>query len=328
MAPSDISIITIEKLNYLVNQLISYGNSNWGAIVSAVDDIPDSSSDNKTPEPLAIEEKLAAPENIEEPAQETEETDGDNEINSEKGSQEKSQDSSQADQTLSNQDIELLQETARSIATTFPAEKTGHNDNSSPNAPGISSRSFPAARHQLNNRASHPSSRSRKQTLTLADLTHSFMNHVRDDRQTKYNYDPQRKSGGMGMPGFHSPANRACDGKELAIQMYATKVFMLLQQSANAYSSLVYAHADIDEQFFLEITIDHEGKLIRTAINPPLKEKDIESAIQKIAERVGLFPPIPKHFNTDVITLTTPFDIQFRKGFDRLMIIGHRRAII
>ncbi len=311
-----------DKLNYLVKQLISYGNSNWGAVVSAVDDVPDNAINqlgNQKPA-TNVEQAVGSTETVEESAQEPAATNNATSESEPNPAQESAESESESrdDQSLSNQDIELLQETARSIATTFPEESTGHNKSNSAHARGSSLHRYPTADHQPSRGASHQSGHSKKQ-LTLADLAHSYMNQVRNDTQTKYNYDPQRKSGttGRGMPGVYSPASSSCTGKELALQMYATKVFTMMQQSAHALSSLIYANSDFTEHSLLEITIDHTGKLERVALNPPINEKDVELAVQKIVERVGLFPPIPKHFNMDSITLTFPLNIQGAKGFGR-----------
>lgn len=316
--PQNLASPEDEAFNYLVNQLISYGNSSNGAVVSAVDDVPDHlASDINASEPATIEQQ-APTFDAQEQAQETPESNApqDQETNELHESGQSDQNSRSENQPLSNQDIELLQETAQSIATTFPNESSRTLQNNPSTTPGGNSH-YVGDGHQPRYRSPYPSSCSPKKSVTLADLAHSYMNHVRDDRHIKYNYDPQQHRGGMGMPGVYSPAKTSCTGKELALEMYATKVFMMMQQSAHALSSLIYAQTDFTEQSFLEITINHTGKLERVTLNPPIHEKDVELAVQKIVERVGLFPPIPKHFNQDSITLTFPLNIQGSKGFGR-----------
>ena len=289
--PQDFTNPAQDELNYLVQQLISYGNSNWGAVVSAVDDLPGHSTmATAEPEPAPIEDQS-------EPSSEKGEDAG------EESSQKEGQEAAASDQSPSRQDREIIQETAQAIAATMPAEKTTYGQSTAHGGHH--------AAHRTSGSIAHPN----KQQLTMADLAHSFMRQVRDEKQIKYHYDPQQQRGGM--PGVYSPAKNGCSGKELALQMYAGKVFMMMQQSAHALSSLIYANADFTEQSLLEITINYDGKLLRVALDPPIHEKDVELAVQKIVERVGLFPPIPKHFNTDSMTLTFPLNIQGTKGFGR-----------
>lgn len=313
--PPDFSNPSHDELNYLVQQLISYGNSNWGAVVSAVDDVPGGQvMAQAEPQPTAIEQQTeAATEDNVQVAQESAENNGET---AEEASEADAQQAHDEKPTLSDQDKEILQETAQSIAATLSEKTTAYLQHASAE-PRTVRRSSPGRTQPIGRVSGNPHQPSKSRSLTLADITHSFMKQVRDEKQIKYHYDPQQKGAGAGMPGVYSPAKNGCTGKELALQMYATKVFMMMQQSAHALSSLIYANTDFTEQSLLEITINYDGKLLRATLNPPIHEKDVELAVQKIVERVGLFPPLPKHFNTDSITLTFPLNIQGTKGFGR-----------
>lgn len=155
-----------------------------------------------------------------------------------------------------------------------------------------------------------------KRQLTLADITAGFIKQVHNERSMSYHYDPNKKKGG-GAPGVHSPSSAAANSREFALQMYASKVFTLMQQAAYTLTSMIYAQNDFEAITALEITIDERGKLLACQLNPAIGEKDIEDAVQTIVRRVGLFPAIPKHFGTDTITLTFPLSIRGAKGFGK-----------
>ena len=149
--------------------------------------------------------------------------------------------------------------------------------------------------------------------LTLADLTNSFIKQVNKSNASTYHYQSTNQGTGSGR-GVYSPAQNY-DSKQIAMQMYCSKVFVLLQQAMNMQHSLTYAQNDFSTQSLLELTIEKDGKLRSIRLNPPLEEKDFERTILTSVKRAGLLPPLPKYFDTEVLTVTMPIHIVGKKGF-------------
>lgn len=324
-----------EELNYLVQQLISHGSGVTGAVVSAVDDTPQKDSTDEPAsyssdesKPLSTEKEQKQSEELdvakktkqsipqetieqEETTESTNQSADDSTANSDSLSAQEQQ--SDQEKPISVHDAAIIKETMASLSTV----DSQYNANSQQS----STKTLTSTMHQSDNAHTAPRSHQTRaaaqkpKQISLSDIANSFMRQVRNERDIKYNYDPQKKNGGA--PGVYSPANSSTDGKQLALQMYATKVFSMMQQSAHTFSSLIYANNDFETDSLLEITIDQTGKLLRARLNPPIGERDIEQAVQTIIKRVGLFPPIPKHFNTDTMTLTFPLNIRGSKGFGR-----------
>ena len=72
--------------------------------------------------------------------------------------------------------------------------------------------------------------------------------------------------------------------------------YIILEQSAQAYSSQIYSGRDLEMETMIEVTIEKSGKILDVALKPELPEKDMERALCLIVKRVGLFPPIPRQF--------------------------------
>lgn len=185
---------------------------------------------------------------------------------------------------------------------------------------------------QSGKRSARPSNSSLKQTgkqLTLADITRSYVQKLKQEQHAtgRYTYGSQGSAGGlpgpMGPNGVYAPPT---PGTELAEQIYASKLYALLEQSAQAYSRQIFSLKDIEMQTMIEVTIDKSGKIINVSLNPALPEKDMEQALCTIVRRVGLFPPIPKQFKKTRIILNIPINIQSQKGFASYQMLYGRHA--
>lgn len=181
-------------------------------------------------------------------------------------------------------------------------------------------------------RSANPATRapaSAQKQLSLADLARSYARQLKDEQHatSRYTYGQTGSSNGftgpMGPNGVYAPQ---MPGTELAEQIYASKLYALLEQSAQAYSRQIFSVHDVAMQTMIEITIDKSGKILDVSLNPTLPEKDMEQALCIIVKRVGMFPPIPKQFKKTRIILTIPIHIQSQKGFASYHLLYGRRA--
>lgn len=149
----------------------------------------------------------------------------------------------------------------------------------------------------------------------LADIARGYVERVRQERaETGRCAYSTRASGGYCMM-RHGAACPADPGIDLAEQVYAAKLFELLDQSSQAYANKVYACKDCTMETIIEITIEQSGKIVDVSFEPPIAEKDIARALETIIRRVGLFPPIPKHFKKQRVILSIPINIRATQGF-------------
>jgi hypothetical protein len=107
------------------------------------------------------------------------------------------------------------------------------------------------------------------------------------------------------------------NAEELARQRYGTRVWSLLRQSYNAYKSPTQLLNDIHTHAVLVLNIDKTGKIISAELQHPKKTLDIiqiERSLLQAVYKAGLFPPIPKQFDVDTITLSYPLGIRGHEG--------------
>ncbi|MFI5332644.1 MAG: hypothetical protein ACHQVS_00925 [Candidatus Babeliales bacterium] len=107
------------------------------------------------------------------------------------------------------------------------------------------------------------------------------------------------------------------NAEQLARQRYGTRVWSLLRQSYNAYKSPTQLLDDIHTHAVFVLTIDKVGKLVSAELQHPKKTLDIiqiERSLLNAVYKAGLFPPIPKQFDVDTITLSYPLGIRGHAG--------------
>lgn len=107
------------------------------------------------------------------------------------------------------------------------------------------------------------------------------------------------------------------NAEQLARQRYGTRVWSILRQSYNAYRSPTQLLNDIHTHAVFVLTIDKTGKIITAELQHPQKSLDIiqiERSLLQAVYKAGLFPPIPKQFDVNTITLSYPLGIKGHEG--------------
>lgn len=107
------------------------------------------------------------------------------------------------------------------------------------------------------------------------------------------------------------------NAEQLARQRYGTRVWSILRQSYNAYKSPTQLLNDIQTHATFVLSIDKAGKIISAELQHPKKTLDIiqiERSLLNAVYKAGLFPPIPKQFDVDTITLSYPLGIRGHEG--------------
>ncbi len=135
----------------------------------------------------------------------------------------------------------------------------------------------------------------RKKQVTLADIAKGFIKSVERERENQ--------------------ASALPDGKQLSLQIYGTKIWSLLEQSAKAQRSSIFVHTPVDNTITVVLTIGKNGSLINAQLKPPTKEPSINSIIFSIIKNAGLFPPIPNHLGKKQLTLQYPLRIKAEPGY-------------
>ena len=138
-----------------------------------------------------------------------------------------------------------------------------------------------------------------KRSLSLADIARGYMRHVAQEQENTV--ETQLRS----LP----------TSKQMALQVYATKIFGLLEQAAKVNRKMLYAPENRTADAILILTIDQSGALVEASLTPPLHEKEIREWLFSFIDKVGLFPPIPKHLKKEKITLNFPLKIDMHQGF-------------
>jgi len=150
---------------------------------------------------------------------------------------------------------------------------------------------------------------------TLSDITKSYIQHVRREE-----FKAEQKQSAQAIYAPHA------DGKNLAFQVYSSKVANCIQQAAHLQKNLIYAEKNFNAQSIVSLNLDKDGKLLHVNFSPPFEEKDISNAIESIMKRVGLFPPLPKSLEVDSIVLTFPINVRGEKGFGHYSLSFGQRA--
>lgn len=174
-----------------------------------------------------------------------------------------------------------------------------------------------SATHVTQQPLRQPASTTQKQAgkqLTLADITRGYIKQMRQEQDSTGHCTYNQGGTGTGSIcyGVNAPPT---DGAALSEQLYASKLYNLLEQSAQAYSSQIYSCHDLEMETMIEVTIEKSGKILDVALRPALPEKDMERALCLIVQRVGLFPPIPRQFRKQRIVLSIPIRIRSQSGF-------------
>ena len=148
----------------------------------------------------------------------------------------------------------------------------------------------------------------------MADITRGYIKQMRQEQDTTGHctYNQSGSPSGSIRHGVYAPPT---DATALSEQLYASKLYNLLEQSAQAYSSQIYSCRDLEMETMIEVTIEKSGKILDVALKPELPEKDMERALCLIVKRVGLFPPIPRQFRKQRIILSIPIHINSKQGF-------------
>jgi hypothetical protein len=132
--------------------------------------------------------------------------------------------------------------------------------------------------------------------ITMADIAKGFLKSM------------AQESGGQ---------PTSLNAEQLARQRYGTRVFSLLRQSNLAYRTPTRLYEDVNTYGTFVLTIGKDGALISAELQHPKKSIDlneIERTLVNLARKSGLFPPIPKQFNVDTITLSYPLGIRGHAG--------------
>lgn len=161
--------------------------------------------------------------------------------------------------------------------------------------------------------------------LTLADITKGYIKHMRTEQDATghCSYNQGRSHSGSISRGAYAPPT---DGAALSEQIYASKLYNLLEQSAQAYASQIYSCHDLEMETMIEVTIEKSGKILDVTLRPELPEKDMQQALCLIVKRVGLFPPIPRQFRKQRIILSIPIHIKSQQGFASYRLLYGLRA--
>jgi hypothetical protein len=169
-----------------------------------------------------------------------------------------------------------------------------------------------AVSHNISPSTVHNKTTTKKQ-LTLADITRGYIRQVKKEQASTghCSYNSQGLNT-MGPNGAYAPP---ASGIALSEQLYASKLYALLEQSSQAYSRQIYSYKDLEMTTSIEVTIEKSGKILDVTLNPEIPEKDMERALFNIVQRVGLFPPIPKQFKKQRIILSIPIHIKSQQGF-------------
>jgi len=139
----------------------------------------------------------------------------------------------------------------------------------------------------------------KKKKITLADIAKGYMHRVAQEQE--HTMETQIRS----LP----------SSKQMALQVYSTKIFALLEQAAKVNKKMLYAPEDRTTNVILILTIGRDGRLLEASLTPPLHEKEVRDWLFSFINQVGLFPPIPSHLKQEKITLQYPLKIDMQQGF-------------
>lgn len=293
-----------EKDHYTLQHAISYGSNAQGSIVAPGEESTGNNKEDSTPQNISPQQHKedAQPEQPHEPSADTS-SKTEPESNSTNPVQPQPEPHELDQSTASESNVyDALQAIVDHSGTSWVSQKPAQQP-----ASGIKSSTT------MTQRAEKPGQASPKKQLTLADITRGYIKQVRKEQEStsNYTYNPA----GHNTPTRHGAYAPPTDGTALAEQIYASKLYNLLEQSAMAYSSQIYSCKDLEMETIIEVTIEKSGKILDVILKPELPEKDMQNALCLIVKRVGLFPPIPKQFHKQRIILSIPIRIRSKQGF-------------
>ena len=294
---------------YMLKNAVSYGSYNQGSIVSmGQEGISGNNSQQKTEgqqEQKEHEKQESQSEQAKHDAIDTT-----NNTKQEPAIQTNTQDNEPEEQ--------VIDPTTGSTPTIAQAEEILNETGSSWITPSQIQKQSPVQQHaQAQQPPRQPTSTVQKlagKQLTLADITRGYIKQMRQEQDSTGHCTYNQGGTGTGSIryGVNAPPT---DGAALSEQLYASKLYNLLEQSAQAYSSQIYSCHDLEMETMIEVTIEKSGKILDVALRPALPEKDMERALCLIVQRVGLFPPIPRQFRKQRIVLSIPIRIRSQSGF-------------
>ncbi len=301
---------------YMLKNAVSYGSYNQGSVVTMGQEgigEKDEHNSNVQQETGQPQKTMSLPEQ------------DDTAINDQNSNQE-SNSLPSAEEPSKSQETETSQEQDQSLIDTpseinpilAQAEQLLNETGSSWISPSKSqSASKTPTQQQRPNKTSSPNTYPKnRQTrpLTLADITQSYVKHIRQEQEVTGHctYNQGNSSSGSIRHGVYAPPT---DATALSEQIYASKLYSLLEQSAKAYSNQIYSCKALEMETTIEVTLEKSGKILDVKLRPELPEKDMERALCLIIQRVGLFPPIPREFRKQKIILSIPIHIRSTPGF-------------
>lgn len=138
-----------------------------------------------------------------------------------------------------------------------------------------------------------------KNSISLTDIARGFIKSM------------QQEAG-------HNKAKAQQDMKQLALQIYASKLWHIITQSFLAGDNGLHLPEDVSVKSILTLTVDRTGKLMHIFLDYPHRIaalKNIERLIISRAHQAGLFPPLPEHIPGTSKTFSFPLLIEGQKGF-------------
>jgi len=159
---------------------------------------------------------------------------------------------------------------------------------------------------QIKRKKEQHASGQKKKPLSLADIAKGYMRQVNQERENTVEHSLRS------LP----------ESKQMALYIYTTKMYDILEQTAKATQKMLYAPQNRTVDATLMVTINQDGELLEVQLTPQLHEKEIRDALLNIVNRAGLFPPIPKHLKKEKLTLSYPIKINMHQGFNTYS-LGH-----
>ncbi len=136
-----------------------------------------------------------------------------------------------------------------------------------------------------------------KQNITLADISRGFMKSIQ--QEAGYN-------------------NATRDMRQLALQVYASKIWNLIKNSFLARESCLHLPRAVSAHTQLIVTIDRSGTLMDINLAYPkhiTELRHIEQLLVSSAQQAGLFPPLPEQIKGETKRFSFPLHIEAEEGF-------------
>jgi hypothetical protein len=204
------------------------------------------------------------------------------------------QDDASAQPTTDDQQIEQHTQAAYSTPPTNPEQALQLG---APDTHKQDLRSTNDCCETTTNRPTERKTHSSPRNLTLADISRGFMRSV------------QQESG-------HNSS--ACNAKELALQIYASKVWNSIKNAFLVGENRLRLPQAVSARTQLYVTINRSGQLVNIQLAYPAQcaeLKGIESLLIARAQEVGLFPPFGTNISGETQRFCFPLLIQGEEGF-------------